>query len=94
MADSSDVASRCVVDPSRRSATSVDLGRTAADYAACRAGFPDEFFSRLRAMGVGLAGQRIVDLGTGILARGLADRDRRAAGALTLTGRRRPRKPI
>lgn len=42
----------------------VDFGRTAGDYAAYRAGFPDEFFSRLGAMEVGLTGQRLVDLGT------------------------------
>jgi SAM-dependent methyltransferase len=54
----------------------VDFGRTAADYAAYRAGFPDEFFSRLSDAGVGRAGQRAVDLGTGTgtLARGLARR--------------------
>ena len=56
---------------------SVDFGPTAADYAAYRAGFPDEFFSRLRAISLGLAGQRIVDLGTGTgaLARGFARQD-------------------
>jgi SAM-dependent methyltransferase len=54
----------------------VDFGRTATDYAAYRAGFPDEFFSRLGAMNIGLSGQRIVDLGTGTgaLARGFARR--------------------
>ena len=53
---------------------SVDFGRTARDYGAHRAGFPEEFFSRVRAMGVGLAGQRVVDLGTGTgtVARGFA----------------------
>jgi 2-polyprenyl-3-methyl-5-hydroxy-6-metoxy-1,4-benzoquinol methylase len=53
---------------------SVDFGRTAGDYAAYRAGFPDEFFSRLADMNVGLDGQRVVDLGTGTgaLARGFA----------------------
>jgi SAM-dependent methyltransferase len=52
----------------------VDFGRTAADYGAYRAGFPDELFVRLRAMGVGLPDQRVVDLGTGTgaLARGFA----------------------
>jgi SAM-dependent methyltransferase len=52
----------------------VDFGRTAADYAAYRAGFPAELFARLAAMGVGRSGQRAVDLGTGTgsLARGLA----------------------
>ena len=54
----------------------VDFGRTAGDYAAYRASFPNEFFSRLAAMSVGLGGQRVVDLGTGTgaLARGFARR--------------------
>jgi SAM-dependent methyltransferase len=54
----------------------VDFGPTASDYAAYRAYFPDEFFSRLGAMNVGLGGQRVVDLGTGtgMLARGFARR--------------------
>jgi SAM-dependent methyltransferase len=53
----------------------VDFGRTASDYAAYRTGFPPELFSRLAAMGVGLPGQRVVDLGsgTGALAHGFAD---------------------
>lgn len=52
----------------------VDFGRTADDYARYRTVFPPELFSRLAALRVGLAGQRIVDLGTGTgtLARGLA----------------------
>ena len=60
----------------------VDFGRTARDYAAYRAGFPDEFFSRLAAMDVGLRGQRVVDLGTGTgaLARGFARRGCVVAG--------------
>jgi len=54
----------------------VDFGPTARDYAAYRAGFPDAFFSRLHAMGIGLPGQHVVDLGTGTgaLARGFAIR--------------------
>ncbi|HEY1602159.1 MAG TPA: methyltransferase domain-containing protein [Pirellulales bacterium] len=52
----------------------VDFGRTANDYGRHRAGFPDEFFARLRTFHVGLPGQRVLDLGsgTGTLARGLA----------------------
>jgi len=52
----------------------VDFGRTAADYAAHRAGFPGDFFARVRALGVGVAGQRVLDLGTGTgtVARGFA----------------------
>lgn len=45
--------------------TSVDFGRTSADYRAYRAGFPPETFSKLDAYGIGLPGQAIVDLGTG-----------------------------
>lgn len=43
----------------------VDFGRTAADYGAYRAAYPAELFARLRSLGVGVKGQRIVDLGTG-----------------------------
>lgn len=52
----------------------VDFGPTAADYARYRSGFPPEFFTRLAALGVGLPGQRIADLGTGtgVLAREFA----------------------
>lgn len=54
--------------------TAVDFGRAAADYGQWRQGFPAEFFRRLDALGVGRAGQRILDLGTGtgLLARGFA----------------------
>ena len=53
-----------------------DFGRTAQDYAEHRAGFPESLFERLAARGVGVAGQRVVDLGTGTgtLARGFARR--------------------
>jgi len=54
----------------------VDFGKTAADYAEHRAGFPKELFDRLAAMGLGRSGQRVLDLGTGTgsLARGFARR--------------------
>lgn len=54
----------------------LDFGRTAADYATHRAGFPPSLFARLAALGLGLPGQRVVDLGsgTGSLARGFAAR--------------------
>lgn len=61
---------------------SIDFGKTAQDYARHRAGFPVELFPRLASYGIGLPGQRILDLGTGTgsLARGFA-----RAGA-TVTG--------
>jgi SAM-dependent methyltransferase len=60
----------------------VDFGKTAYDYAAHRAGFPRELFVRLASMGVGRAGQRLLDLGTGTgtLARGFARRGCRVTG--------------
>ncbi|MFQ5514915.1 MAG: class I SAM-dependent methyltransferase [Myxococcota bacterium] len=54
----------------------IDFGRTATDYAAHRAGFPDSLFERLEGFGIGRPAQRVVDLGTGTgtLARGFARR--------------------
>lgn len=54
----------------------VDFGREAGAYARHRQGFPPVFFERIAAMGVGLPGQRVVDVGTGtgLLARALAAR--------------------
>ncbi len=51
-----------------------DFGKTANDYGRHRAGFPDEFFERLKALGILRAGMRALDLGTGTgtIARGLA----------------------
>ncbi len=52
----------------------VDFGRTVDDYLQHRAGFPQRLFDRLNRFGIGLPGQRILDLGTGTgsLARGFA----------------------
>lgn len=49
----------------------VDFGKTASDYGQHRQGFPDSLFDRL-----GIASQRVVDVGTGTgtLARGFAAR--------------------
>ncbi len=49
-------------------------GRASADYAQHRAGYPSSFYERLRAIGVGLPGQQVLDLGTGTgtVARALA----------------------
>ncbi len=57
-----------------KSSLVADFGRTSEDYAKYRPGFPDSFFERIAAHGVGAAGQRILDLGTGTgtLARGFA----------------------
>jgi SAM-dependent methyltransferase len=53
---------------------SIDWGKTSADYAQHRPGPPESFYVRLAALGVGLPGQRILDLGTGtgLLARRFA----------------------
>lgn len=50
-----------------------DFGKTASDYGRHRAGFPEEFFERLKASGILRAGMRALDLGTGTgtIARGL-----------------------
>lgn len=59
----------------------VNWDRTAGDYAAFRAGFPDEFYDRLAGIGGG-APKRALDLGTGTgtLARALALRGWRVTG--------------
>jgi SAM-dependent methyltransferase len=49
------------IDPGR----SIDWGRTSSDYAEFRPGPPASFYERLRELGVGVKGQRILDLGTG-----------------------------
>ncbi len=51
-----------------------DFGKTAGDYGRHRAGFPDEFFERLKSLGILRSGMRALDLGTGTgtIARGLA----------------------
>jgi SAM-dependent methyltransferase len=66
------------IDPGR----TIDWSRTSADYARHRPGPPPEFFRRLAALGVGLPGQRILDLatGTGLLARQFARQGSRVAG--------------
>jgi SAM-dependent methyltransferase len=52
----------------------VDFGRAATDYVRHRHGFPPSLFERLRDRGIGIPGQRVLDLGTGTgsLARGFA----------------------
>jgi SAM-dependent methyltransferase len=43
----------------------IDFGKTATDYARYRAGFPSQLFERLAQMGLGMPGQKLLDLGTG-----------------------------
>ena len=59
-----------------------DFGKTAADYARHRAGYPDWLFERLMRRGLVRPGLRALDLatGTGYLARGLAQRGLRVTG--------------
>ena len=60
----------------------VDFGKTARDYAVHRPGFPPEFFNHVAELGIGIAGQRVVDLGTGTgtLALGFTERGCAAVG--------------
>jgi SAM-dependent methyltransferase len=65
-----DLSLKRVVDYGKQ----VDFGRTADDYGRYRAGYPDELYRRLAGMGIGTAGQRVLDIGTGtgFLGRGFA----------------------
>jgi len=60
----------------------IDFGRTATDYGRYRAGYPGELYRRLEGFGIGVAGQRMLDLatGTGFLGRGFALRGCRVTG--------------
>lgn len=54
----------------------IDFGKTATDYGNYRAGFPDGLYDRLTPFGIGMSGQKVLDLGTGTgtLGRGFARR--------------------
>lgn len=60
----------------------IDFNRTAEDYSRHRAGLPESCFEHLNGRGIGVAGQRVLDLGTGTatLGRGLARRGARVIG--------------
>src|SRR5689334_3887931 len=70
------------LDSVRELGTRIDFGKTAADYARHRAGFPEQFFDRLSAMGVIRPELTALDLGTGTgtIARGLARRGLHVVG--------------
>lgn len=58
----------------RQGKAAMDFGQTVGEYQRFRTAFPKEFFVRLAGRGIGVAGQRVVDLGTGtgVLARAFA----------------------
>jgi SAM-dependent methyltransferase len=60
----------------------IDWGRTSADYSVHRPGPPPSFYEKLRVFDVGVAGQRMLDLGTGTgaLAREFARAGARVSG--------------
>ncbi len=59
-----------------------DWGKASRDYAAYRPGYPEEFYDLLSRLGVGIPGQKILDLGTGtgVLARAFARRNALVTG--------------
>ena len=67
---------------SDRTRPAIDFGTTADDYARHRPGFPPAAFEAFARHGIGLAGQRVLDLGTGTgsLARGFAVRGTSSVG--------------
>ncbi len=54
----------------------IDFGRTASDYARYRIAFSPRLFERLQLIGIGCAGQKVLDLGAGTGLFGAAMRER------------------
>lgn len=61
---------------------SIDWSRTSDDYAQYRPDYPSEFYARLARQNIGVPGQRILDLGTGVgfLAQQFAQRGAEVTG--------------
>ncbi len=60
----------------------IDWGKTSEEYARYRPGPPDSFYKKLKEEGIGLSGQKILDLGTGtgVLARRFASQGAQITG--------------
>jgi len=71
----SDPRSKASIDGGR----AIDWSRTSADYATHRPGPPPRLFEVLAALGIGVPGQRLLDLGTGT---GLVAREFARRGAI------------
>lgn len=48
------------------SGNTIDWGLTSEDYGRWRPNYPDSFYQRLKVLGIGLPGQKILDVGTGV----------------------------
>ena len=66
----------------------IDWGKTADDYATHRPGPPPQFYALLQAWGIGHAGQRLLDVGTGtgLLARQFARHGAQVTGTDSAAG--------
>jgi SAM-dependent methyltransferase len=78
-------------DKMRSDGRAIDWSLTSDDYSTWRPDYPDELYARLAEVGVGQAGQRIVDLatGTGFLAHRFAQQGARVVGVDIASGQLR-----